>query len=286
MGDIPETRRRALHRFALVSVAIAAAMSIALGASSAGASSSIEGTWSFGGGKIVIQPAENGTYEGVVVVATTFAECVHPVGQHIWTGMTEQPDGSYFGQHQWYYAESGCKENPVHGPTAWRMFEEANGSKYLKVCFSRPGTSQPSIAANGETSDVTYSCVNSELIAPAPVTSSATPSSGLAGFIQKLLKPSATQCVSGRHFEIHLAEPHLDPFKTVRITLKHKVLKTVKRGGFIDATINLKGLPLGAFTIKISATTVLGTHLTGSRTYHTCARKPKRRKPAKLKVAR
>jgi hypothetical protein len=252
---------------------------LAVGVASAGAASSIEGVWSFGGGQIAVQPASGGTFAGIVVVATKFAECVHPVGQEIWKEMREQPDGSYWGLHQWYF-EGTCALNPTLGPTAWRVIEEPDGSKYLRVCFSDPKTSQPTIAPNGSAANDTYGCTSSALTAPLPS------ASGEAGFIQSNLHPSAKQCVSGRRFPIHLAEPRDDPFKTVRVTLRGHAIKTVHRGDYILATINLKGLPPGAFTIKISATTVLGIRLSGSRTYHTCAKKPQRHKPGKLKRSR
>ena len=57
----------------------------------------------------------------------------------------------------------------------------------------------------------------------------------------------------------------------------------VRKGGNYVGIVDLKGLPLGAFTLKVKTTTVLGVLLTGSRTYHTCAKKPKRHKPARLK---
>jgi hypothetical protein len=261
-------------------LAIAAVALLAVGVASAAAASSIEGIWSFGGGQIAITHLSNGTFVGTVVAETQFAECVHPDGQQIWTDITEQPDGSFWGLHQWYTDGTSCVEKPERGRTTWRVFEEAGGSKYLLVCLSRPGPTepQPTIAATGSPSNVGYGCFKSTLTAQLPT-------AGQAAFIESL-KPSAKKCISGRRFEIHLAEPVNDPFKSVRVTLRGHRVKTVHRGDYIDATINLKGLPLGAFTIKVSATTVLGIHLTGSRTYHTCAKKPKRHKPAKLKKSK
>jgi hypothetical protein len=270
--------RRAGRSSTSIVLLLATVAALAAGASSALGASSIEGIWSFGGGQIAIRPGStSGTFEGVVTATTTFAECPHPVGQPIWTGITQQPDGSYWGQHFWYFEKTNCTENPERGPAAWRVVEEANGSKYLRVCLSTPGTSQPTIAAIGAEANVTYNCYDSELLAPLPT-------AGQAGFINSL-KPGATKCVSGRHFEIHLAEPAHDPFKAVRITLRGKRIKPFHRGYYVDAIVDLKGLPLGAFTIKVSAKTVLGVTLTGSRTYHTCAKKPKPHKPAKLKRA-
>jgi hypothetical protein len=95
--------------------------------------------------------------------------------------------------------------------------------------------------------------------------------------------PSSKLCLSGRRFTIHLAEPKYDPFKTIRVTLAGRALKTVRKGGYVDATVSLKGLRTGTFELKVRAVTVLGVHLIGSRSYHTCAAKPKKHKPARLK---
>jgi hypothetical protein len=243
-----------------------------IGVASAGAASSIEKIWAFGGGEIAIQPEPNGTFVGTVVAETKFAQCVHPVGQVIWKEMRLQPDGSYWGLHQWYF-EGTCAENPVLGPTAWRVIDGSGGANALRVCFSKPGTTQPTIPLVGPEANVTYGCVTSAQLAPVP-------QSTTASFIEKLLHP---QCLSGRHFPIHLAEPPHDPFKTVRITLRGHRLPTVHRGHYILATVNLRHLPPGAYIIKVTATTVLGLHLKGSRTYHTCAKKQKHNKPSRLR---
>jgi hypothetical protein len=210
-----------------------------------------------------------------VVAATTFAECIHPVEQQIWTGMALQADGSYWGFHQWYQGYPVCKLDSTLGKTAWRVLSGANGSHYLRVCLSRPSdNSQPTIAADGAPNGpseyaaygVTYGCTSSSLIGPLP-------GSGVAGSKETLTLPSNKLCLSLRLFKIHLLEPTSDPFKTVSVTLKGRKIATVHKGNYVVATINLKGLRKGAFTIKVKATTVLGNHLSDSRTYHTCAKK-------------
>ncbi len=270
----PRPRQRRAKLLAM----IATALLMAAGAASASAASSIEGIWAFGGGEIAIRPGPHATFVGTVVAETKFAECVHPVGQEIWKEMRLQSDGSYWGLHQWYF-EKTCVINEDLGPTAWRVMEEPNGSRYLRVCLSEPGGPQPTIAINGADADATYGCLSSTLVAPLPKV-------GVSGFLQSLLHPGAKKCVSARRFIIHLAEPTDDPFKTLRITLRGRKLATVRRGSYLVATVNLKGLPLGAFTIKISARTVLGLHLSGSRTYHTCAKRPTQHKPGRLKPSR
>lgn len=267
--------RRTLLLLAIVTGIVAMvvpAMSIA----SAGAASSIEGVWAFDNGQIAITPSSNGMFGGTVVDETKFAECAHPVGQTIWTGIAPQPDGSYWGRHQWYF-EGTCAENPTPGPTAWRVREEADGSKYLRVCFSQPGTSQPTIPANGLETSVTYECVDSALTAPLPVVAAA----GVVG--EHLSLPSAKRCLSARLFKIHLLEPKYDPFKKVLVAIRGRKIATARRGDYVVATIDLKGFPRGAFTVNIRATTILGHHLSSARTYHTCAKRPIGRKPGKLR---
>jgi hypothetical protein len=292
----PRSRRRTS-----LLLAIAALLLLTVGATAAAASSTIEGVWSFNGGEIAIQPEGNGKFEGVVVQPTTFETCVHPDGQKIWKEMTLQTDGSYWGFHQWYKNTPGaCVENPTLGPTAWRVFEEANGSRYLRVCLSTPGTAQPTIPPGSSGVGATYGCTSSEFTAAVPVvTGSAgsgssgsgstsgsgtttTGSSGTSAFKESLALPGAKKCYSARLFKIHIQEPTYDPFAKVVVTLRGHKIATTKQGKFVVATVKLKGLPSGKFTVKITATTVLGHHLSASRTYHTCAKKPKRAKVKKL----
>ncbi|HXP28727.1 MAG TPA: hypothetical protein VN804_03160 [Solirubrobacteraceae bacterium] len=242
------------------------AVALLLAAAPAGAASSIEGVWSFNGGSVAIQPLANGTYVGTVVAPTAFAQCPHPVGEQMWTDLRQQPDGSYEGLHQWYF-EGTCASNPDLGRTAWRVLTTAGGSR-LRVCFSSPGTSQPTIAPDGSSANVSYGCVDSALIAALPA------AGGALAFSESVTLPSQRKCVSRRAFRIHLRDPRDDPFRRVTITLAGRHISVAKRHGRIAATVDLKGLPKGAFTLEIRALTVLGHRLAGSRTYHTCASRP------------
>jgi hypothetical protein len=290
-----------------LAIAIVAALLLTVGVASAGAASNIEGVWSFNGGAIDVKPLSNGTYEGIVSQPTTFAECPHEVNEPIWTEIKEQSDGSYCGKHQWFYGtpQTGCHRES-RGPTAWRVITEPNGSYYLYVCFSHPGTTQPHIAANGDpqTSSeykaygVTYGCYRSELIAllpPAPGSVGASGSSGSSGTSttgkggvlgekETLTLPSNKLCLSARRFKIHLLEPKYDPFKSVTIVLNGHKVKSSRKGDYVVATIDLRGLRKGAFTIHVSVVTILGHHLSGRRTYHTCIPKRKTKRFEKPKV--
>jgi hypothetical protein len=274
--------RRGPRSVLLVAIA-ATALLLLLAVASASASSSIEGVWAFESGQIAIE-SQNGKLEGVVVQETKFKECVHGVAQHIWTELTPQPDGSYWGKHQWYF--EGCELNPELGRAAFRALEASDGSKYLLVCLSYPGSSepQPTIAPSGASEHATYGCIKSTLTSPLPTTTTTTTTTTTkpTGEIERLSLPSANKCLSARLFKIHLAEPKYDPFKTVVVKVKGKKVKTVRQGNYVVATINLKSFEKGKFTVAISATTVLGHHLSGTRTYHTCAKQAKRSKPGKL----
>jgi hypothetical protein len=256
-----------------MSIALVCAVVLALfglGAQSALAGSSpIEGVWSFNGGEVSIEAGPGGTFIGRVVAKTTFAECSHPVGQEMWTGIRQQPDGSFWGLHQWYYQESNCEINQHLGLTAWRVSQAQGGARRLEVCFSQPGGSQPTISASGVAGGNPYECVYSTLLAPTPV-------SGQEAFREAVTLPGTHRCYSRRSFQIHLRDPKHDPLKEVLVRLAGHDVRVVRHGGVFAATVNLRGLPKGAFTVRIRVTTVLGRHLSGHRTYHTCARKTPR----------
>lgn len=243
---------------------------------SAGATSPIERVWSFNGGEVAIQSQPGGTFLGTVIEPTKFAQCTHPVGEEMWTDMRLQPDGSYWGLHQWFYETAECVHNPMLGPTAWRVMQAANRATYLLACFSSPGSTQPTIAPDGISANVSYGCVKSAEVAPV---------AGVESLAQAVSLPSNQKCFSRRVFQIHLHEPKYDPFKEVVVTLGKRRLAVKRHGNVFAATIDLKGLPRGTFTVKIHMTTVLGHHLSGSRTYHTCTTKPKSNKPKPLKSA-
>ena len=261
-----------LRRAVLLATIVAALLSI--GVATAGAASSIEGVWAFNGGQIAVQPLSNSTFVGTVVTETKFAECTHPVGQQIWSGITPQADGSFWGLHQWYFEKSECRPNPTLGLSAFRVMAGSNGSSYLRVCLSSPGTAQPTIDASGYSANATYGCFDSALSAPLPpaeTSTGTTPKAGTENFKELVTVPSNAKCFSSRSFQIHVLDPKYDAFKTVSITIKGRKLKTARHGDTITATVSLKGLPKGAFTVDIKATTYLGRRLSGSRTYHTCA---------------
>lgn len=236
-------------------------------ASAAQADSPIEGVWSFNGGRIAVQNDQPGVFTGTVVAPTTFSLCTHPVGEDIWTSMTQQPDGSYWGLHQWFFESSECVRNPALGQSAWRVLQNAQG-RYLRACFSEPGSGlQPTIAPDGLVADATYGCVDSSLLSAVPDVSS-TPLSRYVSF------PDSKGCTGRRVLRIHIRDPKNDPIKTISVTVSgggvsHKAKVKRVKGGAV-ATVNLGGLPTSSVSVKVRLVTVLGQHLSGSRHYRRC----------------
>jgi len=159
---------RRLHTGRLSLLTMVAVM-LVVGVDIADADAPIEGIWSFSGGKVGIQEQGDGTLVGTVVSATKFDQCYHPAGERMWTDMKLQPDGSYWGLHQWYIETDECIANPTLGHTAWRLLRTKAGARFLRVCFSEPGSPlQPTIAAGGKGANATFGCVDSALVSSLP----------------------------------------------------------------------------------------------------------------------
>jgi hypothetical protein len=259
----------------LKSTILAIAVVLTLGVSSAAATNEIEGTWSFNGGGVAIQPLSNGTFQGTVVAETSFAECPHTVGEVMWTGMTPQADGSLSGFHQWFHSE--CKlESSFVGPTAWRVLHTADGVR-LKVCFSHPGDSQPTIAADGTSASATYGCSESSPLAPLSKvegdgTGNGGSGSGSITFSKTVVLPPATACVSQTSLKIKLKDPKYDPLKEVVVKIAGKKVADVKGVKILKKGVTLKKLPSGTYKVAVVATTVLNQRLTGTKTYKACTK--------------
>jgi hypothetical protein len=227
----------------------------------------VEGVWSFNGGRIAVQSSQPGVFTGTVVAPTTFSLCTHPVGEDIWTSMTLQPDGSYWGLHQWFFESSECVRNPALGQSAWRVLQNAQG-RYLRACFSEPGSGlQPTIAPDGLVANASYGCVDSSLLAAVPDVSS-----HLSRYV---FFPASKGCLGRRVLRIHIHDPKNDPIKTIAVTfsgggVSRKAKVKREKAGAV-AIVKLVGLPSNLVTVKVQLTTVLGQHLSGSRRYRRCA---------------
>lgn len=239
----------------------------ALPASAAAQGADIEGVWSFTGGQVAVQQQSDGSFLGTIVRPTTFSECTHQPGEQMWTQVVRQPDGQYFGKHQWFNT-SDCSFLPNRGNTAYRVLAKPDGAKFLRVCFSQPETPevQPSIAPDGSSTNVNRGCNDSDLVAPLP--------SGQAKLTQitTLPRQGRRKCLSRRRFTIRLKEPPGDALSTASVFVNGRRVET-RNGERITAPINLRGLPRGRYTVRITAKTVLDRTITGTRKYRTCAKK-------------
>jgi len=264
-------------RRALISLPVVLLAALAFSASAGAATNEIEGVWSFEHGSVAIERVDGGeTFQGKVETETEFAECPHLAGEVMWTDMREQPDGSFWGLHQWFHA--GCRlEQQFVGPTAWRVLHNAKGGRYLKVCFSHPGGDQPEIAPSGVETKPSgfFGCYESSLIEPLPPSSSSSSGSGSGGGSGVLSTTNTKACVSQSTLKLKLKDSKNDPLKQVAISVNGKKVTTVKGVKAIDKAlkkggITLTKLPSGTYKISVTATTVLHKTLTGSQTYKSC----------------
>jgi hypothetical protein len=236
----------------------------------AGATAPIEGVWSFNGGKVAIEEQPNGTFLGTVVSPTKFAQCTHPIGEDMWTQVTRQADGSYWGLHRWFFETEECIPNPILGPTAWRVLQKGE-VRFLRVCFSAPSSnSQPTIGPDGTAANVTFECVDSARI-------SALPDASTERATKYVTLPGHGSCFDRRRLRIRIRDPKNDPLAKIVVTLRSGSIRRqakIKRGnGLAVATLRLGGLPKRSFVVTIRATTVLGHHLSAKRKYRLCAKK-------------
>jgi hypothetical protein len=83
--------------------------------------------------------------------------------------------------------------------------------------------------------------------------------------------PATRSCVSRRRFVVHIKRPAGVTIATARLTLNAKSLKVRRKAGRFSATVDLRGLKKGTYTLSIRVTTASGRTLNGKRRYHTCA---------------
>lgn len=262
----------------IITSGLSAGVLLLLTASGASAQSAdVEGVWTFGGGQVAVQDAGDGTHKGTVIRETTLATCPHPVGELMWIEMRPQPDGQWFGKHQWYN-NSDCSPIAQRGNTAFRVLTRPDGSRFLRVCFAGPENPelQPTIAPDGASANTTTSCDDSDFVRPVPEGKPA------ISQIATLPKQGKKRCLSKRSFRIRLREPQGDALKSAVIRLNGKVIRRRKEGTRITAPVSLKGLPKGRYTLKITAKTVLGRTISGTRKYRTCV--PKRRSGNRIRI--
>ena len=89
--------------------------------------------------------------------------------------------------------------------------------------------------------------------------------------------PSTKKCLSRRSFRIRLRNPK--GFKIVGATVKvnGKTVATRKKGKRATAPVNLKNLPKGRYSVKITVLLNNGAVVKGTRKYRTCTKKQRHR---------
>jgi hypothetical protein len=258
-------------------VSAAALLAAATATATENPNAAIEGVWSFSGGRVAIQAGPGGGLEGIVLAPINFEHCDHPVGEAMWTGLSRRSNGSYWGLHQWFSGDGSCAPVQPLGKTAWRVMGSA-GEKLLKVCLSSPEKAvQPRIKPDGEVRSASYGCFESARISDLP-------EGNLKNYLT-LPKLRPGTCVSRGRLRIRIRDWESDPIDHVEVTLRsshhvHRRAQLVERHGKIFAVLNLRGLPAGAFRVKVKLSTVLGRRYTGKRAYQRCAAKRKRKRHA------
>ena len=98
--------------------------------------------------------------------------------------------------------------------------------------------------------------------------------------------PSNKKCASRRKFRIRIRQPGGIEIQTALVFLNGKKLRVLTRKVFQRkrkvASVNLRGLPKGTFKVRIVVLTTEGTTLRGTRTYRTCTKKRKSKRPPRL----
>jgi hypothetical protein len=263
----------------LLRVSVLSLLTIAILTASASAASAalpIEGVWSFNGGRIAIHSeGSSGSLVGTVIAPTTFAACQHEVGEEIWTEITAQGDGSFWGHHQWFYEDGSCTPNPEQGPTAFRVISSGSG-RYLRVCLSEPGGVQPTITADGVSSGATFGCVDSELIAVLP-----TGTDLKAANLIDLHGNAA--CVAAPRMRIRIHDPRGDSIVKADVTVSGgnvvRHVKVIKGADGAVGIVRTGSIPGGSFVVSVTLKTALGHTIKRKRTYRLCGQNQGTRKP-------
>jgi hypothetical protein len=98
--------------------------------------------------------------------------------------------------------------------------------------------------------------------------------------------PSNRRCVSRRKFRIRIRRPGGIKIQTALVFVNGKRVRVLTRKVLNKkrkvSTVNLRGLPKGVFKVRIVVLTSEGTTLRGTRTYRTCTKKRKSKRPPRL----
>jgi hypothetical protein len=217
--------------------------SLAATASSAHAAASIEGSWSYRGGKVVVYSTGPDEYQGTVVREIKSAPCRHKAGEVIWaindTGETDVYRGG-----QTFRGPPGCASAPNRGFARWTV----SGSTG-ELCF---------VAPDDEQSRPTCETIQRLAGSRSPAT-----------FADMVILPSNKRCRSSRTLRIRLRQPRSDAIVSAQVSVDGKRSTSVTRSA-VDAPIDLRGLPRGRYTVQIALRTATKKTIRGSRRYRSC----------------
>jgi hypothetical protein len=99
------------------------------------------------------------------------------------------------------------------------------------------------------------------------------PQTAVPGTDGVITAPSNKVCLSRRDFPIHIQQIRGLTYRKVTVYVNGRRVDVVKKQRF-TATVDLRGLPKGRYTVNITVLTTSGQRLTGTRAYHTCAPRP------------
>ena len=164
---------------------------------------------------------------------------------------------------------NGDRQNGYEGPTSW-FTAITSGATGGTVNFSPPiqpgGSTYFSLEAPPNAAAIKVGTPTPA----APTAPAGAPTAfGRNGIIQGL--PSNKQCLSKRHFTIHIRRyPGVTYVEAIVFINHHTASVTKSRSGQFSAPIDLRGLPPGTFPVKITVITTTGSIISGTRTYKTC----------------
>ncbi|MEA2360917.1 MAG: hypothetical protein QOD71_62, partial [Thermoleophilaceae bacterium] len=139
------------------------------------------------------------------------------------------------------------------------------------------------VAGNAKKATYGYTVIEKPAPPPAPTPTPApaatpTPAPAAPAFGEVAVLPSVKRCVSRRSFRIRLRTIKGGFVVKATVFVNKKRVKVV-RGSRLTAPVNLRGLPRGAFSVKIVLSAADGRSVSGTRRYHTCVSKRKSRRP-------
>jgi hypothetical protein len=196
-------------------------------------------------------------------------------------------------------AAPGCAQNANNTPAGRieQWFPITGGNQYLETTFSEgwaaigshqlfPNTCRCTeiidnwaglswsfnLAPGASSTFAHYTTFSPTGVAGPPPASTGTPTAfGPNGLV---VAPSNRHCISRRHFRIRLRQRGGIRIEQAIVFVNGR-RAAIRRGRRVTAAVDLRGLPKGRYTVKITIITTTGRVISGKRKYRTCA--PRRR---------